>query len=177
MAHLIFHLCIFFHPPPPSQLPSWPWLVSTLKRLLRTFSTLKFDLYFKIWSIFLQKHTYRFPVKKKHKVRQTCAGWNSFGVLGTLELWAGAKFQGWFRPRGCNAACQLQDNGYFLFRIIASFEDTVSAVDSHLPPGIKKHTLATSCIQFQGVHRTLEPDQVKISGHSLDNLSQVCLTL
>lgn len=22
MAHLIFHLCIFFHPPPPSQLPS-----------------------------------------------------------------------------------------------------------------------------------------------------------
>ena len=61
----------------------------------------------------------------------------------------------------------------YLFWNIASFKGIWDAVDSSLPPGIRKHTLATFCIQFQGVQRTFEADQIKNPGHLFNNLSKV----
>lgn len=80
-------------------------------------------------------------------------------------------------PLGRNIACQLQDNDSYLFWIIDFFEDILSAIDSHFSPGIKKHILAAFCIQFQGVHRTFEADQIMDPRHSLDNLSEVRLAI
>ena len=44
----------------------------------------------------------------------------------------------------------------------------------HLPLEPNKHTLATVCIQFRGVHRKFEADQIKNPRHLLDNLSEFC---
>lgn len=38
----------------------------------------------------------------------------------------------------------------------------------------KKHTLAMFHIQFEGLHRNFEADQIKNPGQSLDHLSEVC---
>lgn len=61
----------------------------------------------------------------------------------------------------------------YLFWKIASLEGVWNAIDSHLPPGIRKHVLATFCMRFQGTHRTFEADQIKEPRQALDNLSQV----
>lgn len=87
-----FSICLSFLPLLLPCCLSWPWLVSAVKRLLRTLSTLKGDLYFRIWNVFLQKTVIGFLWKETQSKMGWCYRNSSFFFLA-LELWAGGYFQ------------------------------------------------------------------------------------
>lgn len=73
-----FSICLSFLPLLLPCCLSWPWLVSAVKRLLRTLSTLKGDLYFRIWNVFLQKTVIGFLWKETQSKMGWCYRNSSF---------------------------------------------------------------------------------------------------
>lgn len=138
LAHLIF-VCVFQRPFFLSS-PSGCLLDLGLflpKEASWNISTLKFDLYFKIWSICLHKTHLQVSGEKETPYKT--------GLYWLEELWFfwSTRIVGWClisrlaHPLGCNAACQWWDNASLPFLDDRLSWRCVECYKFPFPPGIK----------------------------------------